>query len=97
MLSRSVPEGGIRVTASPSEDGGTVNDEITGSNESRSDGMQNGEHKERLVQRCSSRVATFARLRFARNVGVSLFVQWQSTGKGQSRPTLEPVVHILIG
>jgi len=46
MLSRSVPEGGIRVTASPREDGGTVNDEITGSDESSSDGLQNSEHEE---------------------------------------------------
>ena len=28
---------------------------------------------------------------------MSLCIQWQSTGKGQSRPTLEPVVHILRG
>jgi hypothetical protein len=46
MVSRSVPEGGIRVTAPPSEDGGTVNDEITGSDESSSDGLQNSKHEE---------------------------------------------------
>jgi hypothetical protein len=39
MVSRSVPESGIRVTAPPSQVGGTVNDEITGSDESSLDGL----------------------------------------------------------
>jgi len=46
MVSRSVPEGGIRVTVSPSQDGGTVNDEITGSDESSSESLHNSEHEE---------------------------------------------------
>jgi hypothetical protein len=97
MVGRSVPEGGIRVTASPSQNGSTVNDEITCPNESRSNSLLNGEHEERLVQRGSGCVATFALLGSAGNARLSLFVQWQPTCKGQSRPTLKPVVHILIG
>src|SRR5437016_307594 len=96
MVSGSVPEGGIRITASPGEDGSAVNDEITGPNESRSQSMHHGQHKERLMHRSSGCVATFALLGFAWNAGLSLFVQWQPAGKGQSRPTLQPVVHILI-
>ena len=46
MLSRSVPERGIRVTTPPSEDGGTVNNEIMGSDKSSSDGVHNSEHEE---------------------------------------------------
>jgi hypothetical protein len=97
MVSRSVSEGGIRVTASPCQDGSTVNDEITSPNESSSDGMENGEHEEGLVQRSASSMAAFALLGWARNAGKSLFVQRQATGQSQSRPTLEPVVPILIG
>ena len=46
MVSGSVPKGRIGVAASPSQDGSTVNDEITGSDEPSSDGLQNGQHEE---------------------------------------------------
>jgi hypothetical protein len=46
MMSGGMPEGGIRVTASPSQDRSTVNDEIAGSDESRADGLQNSKHKQ---------------------------------------------------
>jgi len=46
MMSGSVPEGRIRIAASPSQDGSTVNDEVTGPNESFSDGIHNGEKEE---------------------------------------------------
>jgi hypothetical protein len=62
MMSRGMPEGGIRVTASPGQDGSTVNNEITGSNESSPDGLSNGEYEEGLVRRGSGGVATFAML-----------------------------------
>jgi hypothetical protein len=46
MVSGSMPEGGVRVTTSPSEDRCTVNDEITCPNESRSESVYNGENEE---------------------------------------------------
>jgi hypothetical protein len=96
MVSGSVAEGRIRIATSPSQDGGTVNDEVTGPNESFSDGISHGENEERLVQRRASTMTAFALLGFARNADVSLLVPWQATSQSQSRPTLEPVAHILI-
>jgi hypothetical protein len=62
MVSRSVPIGGIRITTSPSQNGSTVNDEITGPDEPSSQSLQNDQHKERLMQRCTRSMATFAML-----------------------------------
>jgi len=41
MMSGSMSVGGIRVTASPSQNGSTVNDQITGSDESPSQSLHN--------------------------------------------------------
>src|SRR5581483_7140535 len=96
MVSGSMPEGRIWIAPSPSQDGSTVNDEITGSDEPMADRLPHDEHKERLMQRGSCRFPSFPLLGFARNARLSLFVQRQTTGQCQSRPTLQPVVHILI-
>src|SRR5437764_6932285 len=96
MVSGSMAKGGIGITASPGQDRSAVNDEITCPDEPRSQSIDNGEHEEGFMQRGSGGMATFALLGFARNTGLSLFVQWHSTSQGQSRPTLQPVVHILI-
>src|SRR6266581_3770483 len=96
MVSGSMAEGGIRITASPSQKGSAVNDQITGSNEPSSDGMQHREHEERLIQRSSCCAATFTLLRRTRNAQSPRFVAWQPTGKGQCRPTPQPIVHVLI-
>src|SRR5947209_17383003 len=45
MMSGSVPKGRIGITASPSQDGSAVNDEITSSDESSSHGLPNRQHK----------------------------------------------------
>jgi hypothetical protein len=62
MVSGSMPVGSIRVTASPSQDGSTVNDEIPGSDEPSSESLQNKEHKQGLMHRRTSSMATFAML-----------------------------------
>jgi hypothetical protein len=97
MMGRSMSKGGIRITASPSQNGSTVNDEIPGSNEPSSDGRENREHEKRLVHRGTSSVSTFTLLRWAWDAWLPIFAQWQATSQSQSRPTLQPVVHILIG
>src|SRR5260221_13569315 len=50
MVSGSMAKGGIGITASPGQDGSAINDEITNSDESRLDCMQDSQHKERLIQ-----------------------------------------------
>jgi hypothetical protein len=96
MVGRGMPKGSIRITASPSQDRGTVNNEVTSSNKPSSESLENCQDEERLVHRSASGMAAFALLGFAGNAGLSLFIHWQPTSQGQSRPTLEPVVHILI-
>jgi hypothetical protein len=60
MVGGSVSVGSIRVTPSPSQNGSTVNDEITGSDESPSQSLQNNQHKQGLMYRSTSSMATFA-------------------------------------
>src|SRR5213594_4008614 len=96
MVSGGMPKGRTRVTTSPSQNRSTVNDQVTCSDESGSNSMDNREHKEGFVEGCSGSVATFALLRFTGNVDTSLFISWQATSQGQSRPAFEPVVHVLI-
>src|SRR5438270_11294413 len=96
MVGGSVAESRIRIAASPSQDRGTINDEVTDPNESFFDGIRNSENEERLVHRRTSTMTAFALLRFARNADMSVLVQWQATSKSQCSPTLEPVAHILI-
>ena len=62
MVSGSMPDHSIGITASPGQDGSTINDEITSSNESSLESLQNDQDKKRLRQRCSGSVATFALL-----------------------------------
>jgi hypothetical protein len=62
MVSGSMAVGGIRVTASPSENGGTVNDEIASSDESSSQRLHNDHDKEGLMERGSRDMTTFALL-----------------------------------
>jgi hypothetical protein len=75
MLSWSVPVGGIRVTTSPGQDGSTINDEVTGSNQSSLKRLHNDQDKQRFVQRGSCDVATSARLRGARNFRLALVIE----------------------
>jgi hypothetical protein len=96
MVSGGMSVGGIRITTFPSQDGSTVNDEITGSDESPSQSLQNHQHKQRLMHRSTSSMATFAMLGWTHNERPSLFIQRQATGQGQSGPTLEPVMHVLV-
>jgi hypothetical protein len=45
MVSGSVPNGSIGITTSPGQDGSTINDEITSSDESSSESLQNDQDK----------------------------------------------------
>ena len=82
MVSGSVAIGGVRVATSPSQNGSTVNDEITGSDESSAQSLQNNQYKEGLMQRRSGGMATFAMLGWTHNERPSLFIQRQATGQG---------------
>jgi hypothetical protein len=85
MLSASMTEGGVRIMAYPSQDRSTVDDEITSPNEPSSHGLQHREHEERLVQRGSCCMTTFALLGWTGNAQVSIFVQRQAAIPGYNR------------
>jgi len=80
MVSGSVSIGGIWITASPGQDGSTVNDEIAGSHQSSLQCLQHDQHKQRLMHRGTGSMATFAMLGWAHNERLSLFIQRQATG-----------------
>jgi len=82
MVSGSVAVGGVRVATSPSQNGSTVNDEIPGSDEPSAQILQNHQHKEGLMHRGTSSMATFAMLGWTHNERPSLFIQRQATGQG---------------
>jgi hypothetical protein len=46
MVRGSMPEGSIGITASPGQDGRTINDEITSSDEPSSESLQNKQDKQ---------------------------------------------------
>jgi hypothetical protein len=82
MVSRSVSIGGIWVTPSPSQDGSTVNDEITGSDKPSAQSLHNDQHKQRLMHRGTSSMATFTMLGWTHNERLALFIQRQATSQG---------------
>src|SRR5260370_512825 len=82
MLSGSMTKGRIRVSASPSQDGSAIDNQIAGPNESTPQCAEDTEHKERLGQRGSSSLSTLPLLRGARDARLTILSQWQSTCQG---------------
>jgi hypothetical protein len=80
MVSGSVSVGGIWVTPSPSQNGSTINDQITGSDKPSAQSLQYDQHKQRLMHRGTGSMATFAMLGWTHNERPSLFIQRQATG-----------------
>src|SRR5437764_611388 len=97
MLSRSMTESRIRVGSAPSEDGGTINDQITGPNQPTTHCGEYTEHKEGLRQWRSRLLPAFPLLGGTRNAGATILAQRQAAGQGESWPVAQPVTHILVG
>ena len=72
MLGRSMAISSIGISAAPGEDGGTINDEITGSNKPTTNGGEHAEDKERLRK---WRATALALLRRTRNAGMAISVK----------------------
>jgi hypothetical protein len=75
MVSGSVSVGGIWVASSPSQDGSTVNNEITGSDKPSTQSLQHNQHKEGLMHGGTGSMATFAMLGGTYNERLALFIQ----------------------
>ena len=97
MVSRGMVHGRVRICPTPSQDGSAINDEIASPDQMATHGTPDREHEERLKRRRSCGLPAFAQLRRARNARLANCIQRQATGQGQSRPTLEPLMHILLG
>src|SRR2546421_7337592 len=97
MLSGSMTEGRIRVGSAPSEDGGTINDQIASPDQPTTHGGEHAEHKESLRQWRSRLLPAFPLLGGTRNAGATIFAHRQAAGQGEGRPVAQPVPHILIG
>jgi hypothetical protein len=72
MMGRSMSVGGIRISASPSQNGSTVDNEVASPNQSLAQRLPDSEYKERLVNGSPSTVATLALLRRARDTELSV-------------------------
>src|SRR5260370_39006308 len=96
MVSGSMSVGRIRITASPSQNGSTVNDQITGSDQPSAQSLQNHQHKQRLMHRGSSCMATLAMLGGTHNESLALFIQREAASQGSTTPTLQPVTLVLV-
>ena len=97
IVSGSMAQDGIRVASAPCQDGSTIDDRIAGAYQTAAHGSPDGEHKERLKEWGLCRLPAFAKLGEAGNVRLAIVFQRQDTRQHQSGPTLEPVMHVLIG
>src|SRR5260370_36512529 len=95
MVGRSMTSSGIRIASAPSQNGSTIDNQITRSHQTAAHAPPDGQHKEGLKGRRSCRRPSFAQLRRARHARQALGGQRQATGQGG--PTLEPLVYILVG
>ncbi len=86
MMRRSMAEGGIRVGATPRQDGGAIDDQIARANQAVSDGQEHGEDEETFMHRRASGPTALALLRWARNPVLALLVHRQAAGVCQGWP-----------
>src|SRR6266702_3143140 len=97
MVRGSVTGGGIGIGSAPGQDGRTIDNEIASTDHMATHGTPDREDEERLKRRRSCCLPAFAQLGRAGDARAAIGSQWQATSQGQSWPTLEPVMHILVG
>jgi hypothetical protein len=90
-------DGGIGIRSAPGQDGSTIDNQIASPDQMAAHGTPDGEYEKGLKGRRSCRLPAFAQLGRAGNARLASGAEWQATGQGQSRPTGEPVMHVLIG
>ena len=97
MVSRSVTQGRIRIGAAPRQDGGTINDQITGADQPRAQGAPHGQHEEAFKGGCACGLPALTQLGSTGNTWGAVSALRQAAGQRQGRPASQPVMHILIG
>ncbi len=86
MMRWSMTQRGIRVGATPGQDGGAIDDQITSANQAAADGQEHAEDEETFMHRCASGLAALALLRGARDPVLALSVHRQATTGCQGCP-----------
>jgi len=97
MVSGSMAQGRIGISSAPHQDGSTINDEITSANQTAAHGTPDGEREEGLKGWGACRLPALTQLGRTGNAWRSIGSLRQATGQRQGRPTLQPVMHVLIG
>jgi hypothetical protein len=82
MLSGGMTNGSIGISALPSQDGSTIDDEVACANQPTANGRQHTQHEKRLWQRRSGEAGTLALLRGAGNTWVAMTIQRQAASQG---------------
>ena len=97
MLSRRMTKSCIGIGAAPGEDGSTIDNEIASTDQMAAHGMPDSEDEERLKGRRSLPFASVCTAGKGWECAGSHLCRVASHRPGQSRPTREPIMHILIG
>lgn len=97
MMSRGVPDSGIRVGSAPGEDGSTIDDQVPCADEAATDGSQDSEDEERFMNGSPHRTHALALLGGAGNTRQAITSQRKSTRQCEGWPVTQPIMHILIG
>ena len=97
MVGGSMTSGGIGISSAPSQDGSAINDEITSSDQTAAHGTPDTEHEEGLKGWGTCRLPALTQLGRTGNAWRSIGSLRQAPSQRQGRPTLQPVMHALIG
>ncbi|MGZ3645308.1 MAG: hypothetical protein ACXVCM_15810 [Ktedonobacteraceae bacterium] len=87
----------IGIRSAPGQDGSTIANQIASPDQMAAHGTPDREDEKGLKGRRSCRLPAFAHLGRAGNAQLASGVEWQATGQSQSRPTGEPLMHVLRG
>ncbi|HVB23428.1 MAG TPA: hypothetical protein VNG51_15925 [Ktedonobacteraceae bacterium] len=97
MVRRRVTSGGIGIASAPCQERRTIDNQIASTNQMAAHGTPDGEDEDRLKRRGSCGLPAFTQLGRARDARSAIGSYWQTTRQGQSGPTRQPLMHILVG
>ena len=97
VVGRGMPVGGIRVVATPGQDGGTVHDEVAQAHDPPCDGLAHGGDEQQFVHRGAGLPCPQALCCRTGHAGAPLRIQRQTTRQGQRRPRVQPGAHVGVG
>jgi hypothetical protein len=97
MVCGSVTSGRIGIASAPGQNGSTIDNQIASPDQMTTHGMPDREHEERLKRRCSCCRPSLTELGRTGDARFPIGPLWQATSQGQSGPTFQPVMPVLVG